>query len=337
MIETRTPCRLHFGLLALSKDGRRQFGGAGLMVRRPDVAVRVRLSPETPGLSSTGLMGDRALDFARRFMETAVNRGWATMPDGLTVEVLRVPRPHTGLGSGTQLAMAVARCLAQIIGKEDLTASDLAASVGRGRRSAIGAHGFLHGGFLVDGGKLPSESDTPRLAPIVMRHPFPDAWRIVLIRPRALEGLAGERETRAFADMPDIPDGVTDRMSRLVMLGLAPALLERDIDAFGEALFELQREVGACFAGPQGGIYADPMLDDMVHFIRGKGVRGVGQSSWGPTLYAIAPDEPSADHIANAVEERFGLHNKGEVIVTTGDNDGCTVRVSAAPTPRDIP
>ena len=38
-------------------------------------------------------------------------------------------------------------------------------------------------------------------------------------------------------------------------LELAPALLERDVDAFGEALYELQRTVGECFAAAQGGVW----------------------------------------------------------------------------------
>ncbi|MCE9591474.1 MAG: beta-RFAP synthase [Planctomycetes bacterium] len=336
MIEVHTPSRLHFGLLALSRNGRRQFGGAGLMVRRPDVAVRVRRTPDNPGLTATGRMADRALEFATRFFDTALERGWTAPPRGVAIDVMRVPRPHTGLGSGTQLGMAIAKCLSLLIERDGLTVAELAAIVGRGRRSAIGAHGFACGGFLVDGGKFPSDDNTPALAPIVMRHPFPEEWRIVLIRPRALEGIAGKREAQAFADMPAIPDEVTQRMSRLVLLGLAPALVERDIAAFGESLFELQREVGSCFAGHQGGIYADPQLDAIVNFIRGLGIHGVGQSSWGPTLYAITPDEPSADHVATAVEEQFGLQSKGEVIVTTGDNDGCTVRRAGAPSPRDI-
>lgn len=305
------------------------------MVRRPDVTVRLRIAPGEASIAATGLMADRALHFARRFLDAAAKQQWTLPTGGLTIEVVRVPRPHTGLGSGTQLAMAVARALAQHMGYGSLDVAELAAAVGRGRRSAIGAHGFAHGGFLVDGGKFPTDTNSSRLAPIVLRHAFPENWRIVLIRPRALEGIAGERETQAFADMPDIPSEITDRMSRLVLLGLAPALVEEDLDTFGESLFELQREVGACFAGPQGGIYAHPMLDDAVQFIRAQGIRGVGQSSWGPTLYAIAPDESSADRIATLVEERFNLHQKGEVIVTTGDNTGCTVRTLNAPAPLD--
>jgi beta-RFAP synthase len=218
--------------------------------------------------------------------------------------------------------MAVALALSHLAGRQNASAEELATLVGRGERSAIGAHGFFHGGFIVEGGK--SESAT--LSPMLMRLRFPDAWRIVVIRPRTLEGLAGQRERIAFSMMPSIPREVTAEMCRLVLLGLAPTLIEQDLDRFGVALYELQQTVGACFATAQGGVYADPLLQDIVSFIVAQGVRGVGQSSWGPTLYAVLPDEDSAEKLALLVESRFDLHGVGEVFVTAADNDGASIR-----------
>lgn len=327
MIEVRTPTRLHFGLLAYSRDDRRQFGGAGLMIERPGVVVRARVAPAVRSgeFTGTGKMGDRAAEFARRFAAGLAARGGGAVLGGVAIDVLRVPRPHTGLGSGTQLGMAVAAALARLAGRDDLGPADLASLVGRGERSAIGAYGFFQGGFLVEGGK-PARAAPGGLSPLLMRHPFPEAWRIVLIRPRALEGLAGARERAAFHAMSSIPEAATAEMCRLVLLGLTPALVDADLDAFGEALYELQQRVGACFAGAQGGIYAAPFLADIVAYLRGLGVRGVGQSSWGPTLYALAGDEESAERLATAVETRFGLAGRGEVLVTAADNRGASVR-----------
>lgn len=320
MIEIRTPSRLHFGLLAYSRDDQRQFGGAGLMVRQPETLIRIRATGGQ-GFTASGRMADRALALADRFAAAALQRGWGEL-GGAAIEVLRVPRPHTGLGSGTQLGMAIGRGLAQLYEREGLSPQELAGLVGRGKRSAIGVHGFHQGGFLVEGGK----SDAARLSPLVMRQTFPEDWRIVLVRPRSLEGLAGQRENDAFQDMPAIPADLTARMCRLVLLGLAPALIEQDLPSFGEALYELQQLAGQCFAAAQGGIYADKLLADIVQFIRQRGVRGVGQSSWGPTLYAVVRDEESAERLAAEVEEYFALHQAGEVIVTAADNQGAAVR-----------
>ena len=100
--------------------------------------------------------------------------------------------------------------------------------------------------------------------------------------------------------------------------------IERDLPAFSGALYELQHRVGRCFAGAQGGIYADPLLERIVKFIRSHGIEGVGQSSWGPTLYAVTADEATARSLADHLRARFDLSDR-EVLVTAADNQGCTV------------
>jgi beta-RFAP synthase len=344
MIEVHTPCRLHFGLLAYSRDESRQFGGAGLMVRDPRVAVRV-----TPAdrFTATGPLADRALSFAHTFAgnwaathragqrsHLPQRRPGRRLPagdereplamQGAAIEVLAAPRAHTGMGAGTQLAMAVARALAQLFAggdPENLGVNELAALAGRGARSAIGAHGFFHGGLIIEGGKLDREA----LSPMLIQQPFPPDWRIVLVTPDRLVGVSGDRERQAFSRMSPIPREVTAEMCRLVLLGVLPAVIERDLAGFSRALYELQQRVGACFASAQGGIYADPLLERIVRFVREQGIEGVGQSSWGPTLYAVAADAAAAASLADHLRARFDLTER-EVMVTAADNQGCEVR-----------
>ncbi len=322
MIEVRTPSRLHFGLLAFDRAQPRQFGGVGLMIRRPDTIVRLSASDAFTG---EGRMNDRAVAFAQRFLEKAAERGIGRDLNGVHVQVLRIPRPHTGLGTGTQLGLAVARGLAKLLDIPDMSLAKLAHLVGRGQRSAIGAHGFIHGGFIVEGGKR----DRADLSPMLLRLDFPEAWRVVLIRPHQLEGLCGEREQAAFDTVITIPRDTTAELCRLVLLGLAPAVIEHDIDAFGEALFTMQQLVGQCFAASQGGIYADPLLEKIVTHLRDGGVAGVGQSSWGPSLYAVVADQTQAEQVADDLRETFGFTGQ-EILITEADNDGgaaCEVAV----------
>jgi beta-RFAP synthase len=330
MIEVRSPSRLHFGLLAYHPHQPRQFGGVGLMIRRPDVLLRVTARPGQVGFTGEGRMADRALEYAARFAESARLAGLIEQMPGAHVQVAHVPRPHTGLGSGTQLGMAVGRALACLIDRPDLDVAAVAALVGRGKRSAIGAHGCFTGGLIIEGGK----SQPQQLSPLVARLAFPESWRIVLIRPTELIGLAGQREVQAFAQMPPIPDALTDRMCRLVLLGIAPAVLERNLEAFGESLYELQQAAGECFQAVQGGIYADPMLEQVVRHVRELGVPGIGQSSWGPTLYAVTRDDQQAEDVSRAVQRRFSLE-PGEILITRADNHGAVVRTNVPdPTPR---
>ena len=318
MIEVRTPCRLHFGLLAYSSGQSRQYGGVGVMIKRPDIALRVT-SADT--FTSEGPLADRAAEYARRF---AARCGRPVA--GAHIRVLRAPRPHTGLGTGTQLGIAVAKALSQMIGCDNGGPATLAGLVGRGHRSAIGTHGFFTGGFIVEGGKVESEN----LSPLVVQQAFPSNWRIVLVCPNHLAGLTGDREIKAFASMSSISDEATSRMCRLVLLALTPALLEQDLEGFGQALYELQQVAGSCFKQAQGGVYADRLLEQVVHFIRGHGVCGVGQSSWGPSLYAVVGDEDHATELAGRIQKKFEF-SPGEVMVTSADNRGATVQPSAMP------
>jgi len=320
MIEVRTPSRLHFGLLAFSPELPRQFGGVGLMIRRPDTLLWMGRRPDEQ-IRAEGRMNDRAVEFARRFLERAHQQGLTRELTGLQIRVLRIPRPHAGLGTGTQLGMAVARGVAALLDRTDLTVAQLAQLVGRGQRSAIGAHGFFHGGLIVEGGKRHRDD----LSPLLVRLAFPDAWRVVLIRPHELEGLSGEREQAAFNTALAIPREVSAELCRLVLLGLAPAAAEEDAAAFGEALFELQQRVGECFASSQGGVYAHPMLEAIVRRVRSWGVPGVGQSSWGPSLYAVAEDDDQAQALATMLRQTFELSGS-QLLVTRADNAGGAVR-----------
>src|SRR6185437_1004041 len=93
-------------------------------------------------------------------------------------------------------------------------------------------------------------------------------------------------EVEAFSRLTAAPSDParTDVLCRLVLLGLLPALVERDADAFGEAVYEFNARVGEAFAPVQGGVYASARIAELVAFVRGQGVRGVGQSSWGPKI-----------------------------------------------------
>ena len=287
------PSRLHFGLFNLPNpdherwpgiDGQpglpiRQFGGVGLMVDRPGLTVRVEPSNDW---HSQGPHAARALEFARLFMGND-SRRWA-------IVVEDAPLEHAGLGVGTQLALSVAKALAVEIGHDDWPATELAGRVGRGERSAIGIHGFDRGGLIVEGGKTAGEA----VSPLVGRFDFPEEWGIVLASPEPASGWHGIREREALASLGPSP-AETAILCRLVLMNLLPALASRDFDAFGEALFEFNARVGDVFAPVQGGRYSSPAVASCIEGLRALGVKGVGQSSWGPTVFAIVKREVAED------------------------------------------
>ena len=142
---------------------------------------------------------------------------------------------------------------------------------------------------------------------------------------RDLVGLHGRREIDAFSELlkhsPD--DRTTESLCRLVLLNLLPALVERDRSTFGEALYEFNRKGGELFRLIQGGVYAHPRIEELVKTIRAFGIKGVGQSSWGPTIFALgSPDE--LPQLCNWLTLKHGIA-KEEVIVTSGRNRGVLV------------
>lgn len=326
MIAVRAYSRLHFGLLNPWAGGAappaelsfsRGFGGVGLMVERPCVQLRIEPSASW---GASGPLAARALAFAQRFaLATRQEENERDFP-ARHLRIEQAMPEHTGLGSGTQLGLAVASGLAASWGLQcDL--ATLARRVGRGLRSALGAHGFVHGGLLVEAGKRAAH----RLAPLVAQLAFPEPWRLVLILAGkdCGDGIHGEREVQAFAQLatcPASPERI-DVLCRLVLLGMLPALAERDLEAFGEAVYEFNRRVGEAFAPVQGGIYSSSQVAEMVAFARAQGIAGVGQSSWGPTVFAVAADNDQAEFLAAQLRGHFGLVDD-RVIVTPACNHG---------------
>jgi len=159
------------------------------------------------------------------------------------------------------------------------------------------------------------------VAPLVARMEFPESWRLVLVIPRDKQGLHGPARVRPFngCTAPARRRPVTDALCRLILLGMLPALAERDLEAFGEAVFDFNVRVGEMFAPVQSGIYASARLAEMVAFVRQQGIRGVGQSSWGPTVFAVVTDEERAADLAGRIRQRFVLE-PSEVCCTTAYN-----------------
>jgi predicted sugar kinase len=119
--------------------------------------------------------------------------------------------------------------------------------------------------------------------------------------------------------------GQVGRICRLVLMKAAPALLTDDIRAFGAAITEVQRLVGEHFAPYQGGgVYASPTGRRAVELALARGAAGVGQSSWGPTVFALIRGAAAG---ALADELRNTLGAEAAVWCTRAGRHGARCRV----------
>ncbi|GAC1448021.1 MAG: beta-ribofuranosylaminobenzene 5'-phosphate synthase [Isosphaeraceae bacterium] len=298
-LRVRVPGRLHFGLLGWGVLDRRQFGGVGLMIEQPGLEVVVERSGHW---DAEGPLAERALRIVREVATQLKEGGLDCGP--LIVRTLGSWRAHVGLGVGTQLSLAIARAMTELVGLTGATVETLARLTDRGRRSGIGIHGFDKGGLIIDGGRG-TRSEVPTC---LVQRPFPRQWSILIVIPESGVGLHGDEELEAFNTLQSIPDPITDRLCRLVLLGLLPALIETDLRAFGLALQEIQSEVGKAFGPVQGGRFSAPDAEAMVQRMSQLGLHGAGQSSWGPTLYAFSVEkDEEKERVRRALLDEFSI------------------------------
>jgi len=99
-VTVEAPARLHFGLLDLRGALGRRFGGIGAPAPAITVRVSVCLAND---IEAEGPDADRAAEFVRRFL-THYSLG-----GGARIRVERAIPAHSGLGSGTQLGLSIAR------------------------------------------------------------------------------------------------------------------------------------------------------------------------------------------------------------------------------------
>jgi beta-ribofuranosylaminobenzene 5'-phosphate synthase len=308
------PARLHLGFLDLNGGLGRRYGSIGLALDAPSTDVSVTRADAT---SVVGPEQDRVARVVERC------RGALGLAGHYRVEVTRAIPAHAGLGSGTQLALAIGFALMRLEGLS-LSPHQVGDLAGRGARSAIGMAAFEGGGFIVDGGR--GALDQP--PPVLIQSPFPDAWRVLLVLDQRAQGAHGDRETQAFAALPPFPEELADRLCRLVLMQLVPGLKEADIAAFGSALTEIQRIVGGHFAAAQGGSpWTSPAVGELLKRAAELGATGIGQTSWGPTGFGFVPSTDVADRLYHSLVEDAKARGL-EIAVVRGRNAGATLATS---------
>jgi beta-ribofuranosylaminobenzene 5'-phosphate synthase len=311
-IVVSTGARLHFGPLSYLPQQGRHFGGVGVMIDEPGYRLRAFRS-ECDDVSPAGPTADRVRQFVQRYRQS---RPHERQPPACKIVIEQDVPAHNGLGSGTQLGLAIARALSQMAGEDEVGVEHLARRVGRGRRSAVGIHGFALGGLIVDAGHQTADE----IGALACRLAMPADWRVLLITPRGRSvGLSGAGEERAFDSLGSMPAALSDRLCRLVLMDLLPAVQCRCFTGFSRAVADYGKMVGGFFAPVQGGIFGHPATDALVERLRATEIVGAGQTSWGPTVFAFVPDVATGEQVAAE------LAADAEVRLVTLRNSGATI------------
>lgn len=323
-VSVATTARLHFGFFDPSGRTARPFGSFGLSLDRPWTRLTLQRADEA---LVTGPEAERAARYLGKIAETCgISRTYR-------LDVSEAIPPHAGLGSGTQLALAVGAAFGSLEGL-DLSPSDIAGILGRGARSGIGIATFEAGGAVLDSG--PRDGALPQL---VARVPFPDHWRTLLIFDPHAKGLDGADEVAAFETAPAYSEEARAALEQRVLERALPALEAEDFGVFCEEVGYLQARMGDYFAPSQGGIFTSPRVGAVLEALRAEGVTGLGQSSWGPTGFAFADSEAAAERLLAIASKVADAHDDGsalELVIAKGRNEGAEITSPSLTSARNL-
>ena len=328
--------RLHLGFCNLSLSHERLYGALGVTLAAPRVTVEATPA-ETVSVTvaadavadGPGVTADAVRADVREYASAAADL--LDVPGATLTLRESLPR-HAGLGSGTQLAATTVAAVAEAHGR-DLAFRRHAPALGRGGRSGIGVAAFEAGGFVLDAGHPTARFTTDRPAdgewtvpPVAARHPVPDDWRFLIVRPDVEPGRSGDVEDVAMRSAVERADPeVADRIAGIVTRRVLPAVATGRAEAFGAAVEEVGRLNGAWYADEQGGVYRPPVGDVVASLTASSAVFGAGQSSWGPAVYGVT----DADHAetATAAGERAlaAAGIDGQVSVVCAANEGARI------------
>ncbi len=318
-VTLRAPGRLHLGFLDPAASLGRRFGSLGLVIDGFETEVMLSAAAAN-NVSAIGVAEQAEIERAGAHLHRLQQHSGRLEP--MHLHLLRVLPAHAGFGSGTQLALAIARAFAQWHGL-DVGTPELAQWLGRGARSGIGIAGFDHGGLLVDGG--PGADGSP--APLLSRLPLPEAWRVLVVQDSAQQGLSGVDERRAIATLPPLPQALAADICHQVLMRVLPGAACAQFAPFAAGINRIQQALGQHFAPAQGGsAYTSAAVGFLVEWIAAAGQgAAIGQSSWGPTGFAILPSQAHADAVVAAARAANMVAPCLCLNIVAGRNRGATV------------
>jgi len=307
------PARLHMGFIDLSGALGRHFGSIGVALN--EISTRLSIS-QAAKRTITGPSAQRA-DNCLTMMCRVLN-----VSDQLNIEIEAAIPEHVGLGSGTQMSLAIGTALDRFYDL-GLSVRDIASMMDRGLRSGIGIGIFERGGLVVDGGRG-EKTVTP---PVLAHFDIPADWRFILVFDKRGQGLHGQQEIEAFKQLPPYPQQEAARLCYLLLMQGLPAVAENDLANFGHVISALQQSVGEHFAPAQGGVFTSHEVAMAMQWLEKQGAVAIGQTSWGPTGFCAVVGAERAELLTFEARQAFRAFNDLSFVLASARNRGGEVFV----------
>jgi len=302
------------GFMDLSGSLGRDFGSIGVAINEISIRLQVARSGQRTVAGPSSERAEKCLAFLCKALQVS---------DKVNMFIEEAIPEHVGLGSGTQMSLAVGSALNALYAL-GLSVREIAALTERGLRSGVGIGVFEHGGLVVDGGRG-ENTITP---PVLVHMDLPEEWHFILVFDERGQGLHGQQEIQAFRRLPPFPQKEAARLCHLLLMQGLPAVTERDIATFGHVISQIQQSVGEHFAAAQGGVFASEEVAMAMSWLAKRGAVGIGQTSWGPTGFCMVESEEKAQTLTAGVRQAFNQMPKLSFTVATARNTGGKVIVN---------
>jgi beta-ribofuranosylaminobenzene 5'-phosphate synthase len=316
------PARLHLGFLDPSGSLGRRFGSLGLVIDGFETVVELAGAAAHDRSSASTPAAEAELPRARAHVDALRRATGRARP--LHLHLASTLPVHAGLGSGTQLALAVGRAFC-VLENLELPTARIAQLTGRGRRSGVGIAGFDQGGLLLDGGP----GDDGGCAPLLSRVALPPAWRVIVALDPHVRGLSGDDEKRAIAQLPALPREIAAELCHEVLMRVLAGAAVAQFAPFAAGLARVQALLGAHFAPAQGGdAYTSAAVGRLMRFIADATGAAAGQSSWGPTGFAVLASQAEAESALVQARAHEALDPALDVRIVTPRHGGATITIA---------
>lgn len=311
-------------LIDLSGAYGRIDGGIGLTLEHPNFVLFGEPTEKNIQIEfNSNITDERIISECREKIRDAADKiiNYHNIESGFYFRVEEGYLPHSGLGSGTQIALSTAKIISEY-SNHPSNSLELSTIVGRGGTSGIGTFAFDKGGFIVDAGRsvkekhsfLPSSASNVRPPLLFGNYDFPEDWEILIVILNSSDAVNGNKEVNIFQSYCPLPKNEVMEVSHLIFMNMIPFMMEHNLPEFGKSIDELQN-VG--FKKIEVELQSD-RIKELINKMREVGAYGVGMSSFGPTVYTIF--DKHNKHIVDEIRDYVG--DDGVVFTTKAQNSG---------------
>lgn len=312
IITLNSPARIHIGFLDMGKSSLRKFGSLGLTISKYSYIIQIEKSKKIEISCNDPILSNKINNIIILLRKDISFSNFK-------IRVLSKIPMHSGLGSGTQLALSIGYLITKL-NKIKFDVNHIATILKRGSRSGIGIESFKNGGFNIDVGKLKKSSSPPLN---ILNLKWPIEWKIILLFDQNIIGVHGKDEVKEFETLREPNKNYSNENCKNLLMKIIPGLMEKNFTEFSDGIRIIQNNMSKTFYKKKKK-FASKTIEQIFNNLDKIDCNGYGQSSWGPTGFIFCENTKKRNELLNYLEKYINLKNiKGlKLVKVDGKNSG---------------